>query len=170
LTDHRSKRIYGRLPNVEVEALRINESDLNTERMNVLMGVNKLQGSGGAAPLYMSVIERILRELREEQQETGLPFNYRAFKAKVSQAALTDAQLAPLQQRLETLESFMVERQAKTLDIFAKSEGKGYCMKEKKIKKGPDVGNDWRPRVRTAPSNQHSQLPSFAMNRWAVRD
>lgn len=114
------------------------------------MGVSKLQGGGGTVPLYMAVIERILRELREEQQVTGLPFDYRAFKTRVSQAALTDAQLAPLQQRLETLESFMVERQAKALDIFAKSnkKKKGYQTKEQKVKKGPKVGNGWAPKVR----------------------
>lgn len=112
------------------------------------MGVNKLQGNGGSLPLYMSVIERILRELREEQQDTGLPFHYRAFKARVKEAALTDAQLAPLQQRLETLESFMVERQAKALNIFAKGKkGKGFQVKEEKVKKGPVLGNDWTPKV-----------------------
>lgn len=116
--------------------------------MNTLMGVNKLQGNGGSLPLYMSVIERILRELREKQQETGLPFNYRTFKEEVKKAALTDAQLGPLQQRLETLESFMVERQAKALNIFVKGKkGKGFRAKEEKVKKGPVRGNDWTPKV-----------------------
>lgn len=116
--------------------------------MNVLMGVNKLQGSGVALPLYMSVIERILRELRELQQENGKPFNYRLFKERVKEAALTDAQLAPLQQRLETLESFMVDKQAKSYDIFVKGrKGKGFQAEERKVKKGPAIGNDWAPKV-----------------------
>lgn len=123
------------------------------------MGVNKLQGSGGVLPLYMSVIERILRELRENQQDTGKPFQYRVFKERVKEAALTDAQLAPLQQRLETLESFMVDKQAKSYDIFARSKkGKGYESRELKITKGPITGNDWTPKVCTLISHTSAPL------------
>ncbi len=56
------QRIYSDLPNVEIEELRFNESDLNTKRMLDLMAVNSSHGM----PLYMSVINRILRELRIE--------------------------------------------------------------------------------------------------------
>lgn len=145
-----SQRIYAKLPNVQIEALRINESDLNTERMNVLMGVNKSQSAGGSQPLYLGVIERILRELREEQQEKGGAFNYGKFKSRVKEAALTDAQLGPLQQRLETLESFMVERQARAVDIFNKKNFKKEdgSKEKKKVKKGPNAGNDWTAKVR----------------------
>lgn len=124
--------------------------------MNILMGVNKLQGSGAALPLYLSVIARILREIREDQQVTGKPFKYRFFKEQVKEAALTEAQLGPLQQRLETLESFMVEAQAKSYDIFAKpakgKKGKGLVAEPRKIRKGPVVGNDWTPKVRASVS------------------
>jgi hypothetical protein len=144
------QRIYSHLPNVKIEALRINESDLNTERMNVLMGVNKAQSAGSTLPLYLGVIERILRELREEQQENGGAFNYGKFKSRVKEAALTDAQLGPLQQRLETLESFMVERQAKAVDIFKpknKNPKKKDGSQEEQAKKGPVAGNDWTAKV-----------------------
>lgn len=118
--------------------------------MNVLMGVNKLSAGGNSLPLYMSVIERILRELRENQQEFGGSFSYRAFKTEVAKAGLTDPQLAPLQQRLETLESFMVERQAKAVDIFNKNKGQNKgATQPKKAQKGPMTGNDWSPKVRS---------------------
>ena len=110
-----SQRIYSKLPNVEIEELRINESDLNTRRMLDLMAVNS---GSHSLPLYLSVINRILRELRIEQQQTKTSFNYGKFKRMIDSAALTDAQLAPLQQRLETLESFMVQNQAMAYDLF----------------------------------------------------
>ena len=41
------------------------------------------------------------------QQATGARFDYESFKSEVLAADLTSAQLAPLNQRLSTLESFM---------------------------------------------------------------
>ena len=41
------------------------------------------------------------------QQATGARFDYETFKSEVLAADLTPAQLAPLNQRLATLESFM---------------------------------------------------------------
>ncbi|KAG8677801.1 hypothetical protein FPOAC2_03941 [Fusarium poae] len=103
------KRIYSGLPNVTVEMLRINQSDLNTQRMLDLMAVSSVKGGG--LPLYLHVISRILRDMRIQQQSTNSAFNYTMFKTLVSREDLKEGQMVPLQQRLETLESFMVPAQ-----------------------------------------------------------
>ncbi|EAQ90028.1 hypothetical protein CHGG_06647 [Chaetomium globosum CBS 148.51] len=108
------QRLYNKFPNIKVEELRLNQSDLNTKRMLDLMAVT----TGGNLPLYLHVAQRILRDLRVEQQKSDTGFNYTAFKQKLALENLTEMQLSPLKQRLETLESFMVEDQAKAFDMF----------------------------------------------------
>ncbi|KAL7810909.1 hypothetical protein V8C26DRAFT_437749 [Trichoderma gracile] len=98
------KAIYAHLPEVVVEELRINQSDLDTRKMMELMAVSSVQGG---IPLYLHVVQRILKDLRIEEQLDGTTFNYREFKSRLIDAALAPGQLAPLQQRLENLESFM---------------------------------------------------------------
>ncbi|KAI3399517.1 hypothetical protein diail_6539 [Diaporthe ilicicola] len=97
------RRTYAGLPRVAIEPLRIREQDLTTKRMMDLMAMRKGEGM----PLYMHVVNRVLRDLRLHQQQTGAPFDYRAFKAMLDREELTDSQKLPLNQRLETLESFM---------------------------------------------------------------
>ncbi|KPM44128.1 hypothetical protein AK830_g2417 [Neonectria ditissima] len=126
------KRIYKHLPNVVVEELRINQSDLNTKRMLDLMAVSSIQGSG--MPLYLHVVSRILREQRILQQRNGTAFDYAAFKLALENESLTEGQLAPLKQRLDTLESFMVEAQT-------------MILKHPNKKKSPSIGNSWKPRA-----------------------
>lgn len=123
--------IYSKLPNVRVETLRINQSDLNTKRMMDLMAISSVQGG---MPLYMHVVQRILRDLRIEQQEKETTFNYREFKQRLLDDALTPAQLQPLQQRLETLESFMAKEQV-------------VHISKKKAIQIQGKGNDWEPKV-----------------------
>jgi hypothetical protein len=90
------------------EALKIDESSLNTKRMLDMMAVSV---DDGPVPLYLYTINRILREMRISQQEMGGGFNYRSFKDQVMAAGLSPAQLGPLNQRLENLESFMPRMQ-----------------------------------------------------------
>ena len=128
------QRTYSAL-NVEIEPLRISEADLNTKRMLDLMAVSH---DDGPVPLYMHAIYRILREMRIEQQENGTSFNYANFKSRVAEEALTPAQLSPLTQRLETLESFMPRTQIRVTGKV-------------KVKGGPKAsrqhGNNWTSRV-----------------------
>lgn len=99
-------RTYSNLP-VTVEPLRIREKDLNTKRMGDLMAVKV----GGSMPLYMHTVNRILRELRIQQQQTpGAHFNYRAFRGMLNREDLTEHQRVPLDQRLDNLESFMATK------------------------------------------------------------
>lgn len=110
---------------MNVEPLQISQADLNTQRMLDLMAVGE-----GTIPLYMHVIQRILRDMRIAQQQGDaiLPFNYAKFKRKIEHEPLTPAQLAPLSQRLETLESFMVKKRV------------GRIWREY------PTGTDWNPR------------------------
>lgn len=69
----------------------------------------------------MQIVKRILRDLRIQQQATGGAFSYAAFRKQMETAELTDAQRAPLEQRLDTLESFMAKTQAVPIAIVEKS-------------------------------------------------
>ncbi|XP_044717405.1 P-loop containing nucleoside triphosphate hydrolase [Hirsutella rhossiliensis] len=106
------KKIYSALPRVTVEELRLDESDLNTKRMLDLMAVSSVQGGG--MPLYLHVVTRILRDLRILQQKAGGNFNYTAFRRELELQDLAPGQMGPLQQRLDTLESFMPQQQVQT--------------------------------------------------------
>ena len=92
----------------------------------------------GPVPLYMHAIYRILREMRIEQQESGASFSYANFKSRVAETAMTQAQLSPLNQRLETLESFMPQIQTGALG-GRKLKGTSKASKQR--------GNDWTSRV-----------------------
>lgn len=92
----------------------------------------------GPAPLYMHTVQRILREMRLLQQETGSRFDYHCFKKQILEADLLPSQLEPLKQRLDTLESFMPRQQVRQ----EKKAGN-------KKKKAPAEGSNWTPEVRT---------------------
>ena len=103
-----------------------------------LMAVNT---EDGRMPLYLHAINRILRELGMEQQQTNGTFDYAEFKKKVMDSGMTPPQLAPLNQRLDTLESFMPKSQTEI------STG----PKAKKSK--AMAGNDWAIRVSSSCSS-----------------
>jgi len=121
---------------VEVEPLKIDQKDLDTKRMLDLMAVST---ENGPMPLYLHSINRILRELRIEQQAAGphAHFNYAEFRNRIDAVNMTPAQLAPLQQRLDTLESFM--------DASQTSKPSFQSMKKKNLTAAK--GNDWRLEV-----------------------
>ncbi|KAK3364455.1 hypothetical protein B0T25DRAFT_443592 [Lasiosphaeria hispida] len=135
------KKLYSRFPTVTVEELRLNESDLNTKRMLDLMAV-----TSGGMPLYLHVVNRILRELRVEQQRTGATFSYTAFKKMLLRENLTEMQLSPLRQRLETLESFMVEDEAKAFNMFSRNCSDSKNPVPKRRTTLSRQGTDWTPR------------------------
>ncbi|KAG8664114.1 hypothetical protein FPOAC2_10346 [Fusarium poae] len=88
-----------------------------------LMAISSIKGGG--MPLYLHVVSRILRDMRIAQQQTNSAFNYKAFKTAISTEPLTEGQLLPLQQRLETLESFMVAEQTCANGSASRSKEKG---------------------------------------------
>ena len=79
------------------------------------------------------------------QQENNSTFDYTGFKRAVEQETMTEGQLAPLKQRLETLESFMVDSQTQAYDMFAKTLGKKSVGSKKTVRSYS--GNDWTPKV-----------------------
>ncbi|KAJ8063414.1 hypothetical protein OCU04_008634 [Sclerotinia nivalis] len=116
---HTIKRAYSGL-NVQIEPLRINESDLNTKRMLDLMAVNQ---DDGPMPLYLHVVNRILRDMRIEQQKAETTFDYQSFKLQLMGAGMTPAQMGPLNQRLDTLESFMPKAQTGAEQSYMRKGG-----------------------------------------------
>lgn len=93
-----------------------------------------VKSEDGPTPLYIQTAMRILREMRIAQQKSGIPFSYDMFKELLLNTDLTPSQLAPLQQRLDTLESFMVPRK-----VHGKRKEGSQGAKEKI--------NDWSPKV-----------------------
>ncbi|GAD99599.1 hypothetical protein AOR_1_674054 [Paecilomyces variotii No. 5] len=118
----------GNLPfNIEVSPLQIDQKHLNTKRMLDLMAVGQ---DNGPIPLYMHTIKRILREMRMSQQQSRTGFDYQDFKQRITFSGLNRSQIAPLTQRLDTLESFMPKAQTMY------------------TRKGSPHGSDWKPKAR----------------------
>lgn len=72
-----------------------------------------IKSEEGNIPLYIHTVNRILREMRLSQQATGAQFDYQTFKLEILASDLTPAQLAPLNQRLALLESFMPQMETR---------------------------------------------------------
>ncbi|RAH70357.1 uncharacterized protein BO66DRAFT_451249 [Aspergillus aculeatinus CBS 121060] len=115
---------------IEVAALQIDQSNLNTQRMLDLMAVGQ---ESGPIPLYMHTVQRILRELRIVQQATNVEFNYQEFRRRVMSSGLTPPQLEPLKQRLDTLESFMPQTPSRNAWLAPQRMSRG---------------SDWKPKAR----------------------
>lgn len=96
------------------------------------------QQTEGSVPLYINVVRRILREMRVEQQILGGGFRYSDFKNRLANADLSVGQIGPLNQRLDTLESFMPEPQAQ--DAAFKKKGKRSKFEQRE-------GTRWRHEV-----------------------
>ncbi|KAJ2998735.1 hypothetical protein NUW58_g228 [Xylaria curta] len=122
------EKSYGELGNVTVEALSLDQEDLNTKRMLELMAFDRAQ------PLYAQVVQRILRDMRLRQQKKPGKFNYREFILKLGEEKLSPDQKRGLQQRLDTLESFMVEKQVNPNPW-------------EKPKSNVRLGTDWTPKA-----------------------
>jgi hypothetical protein len=101
--------------------------------------------SGNQLPLYLHVASRILRDLRVVQQQKNTSFDYSEFKRLLDAENLTKEQMAPLKQRLDTLESFMVESQAKAYSMSNQDK------KVQKKKSTPQKSTDWTPKASTPP-------------------
>ena len=108
-----------------------------------------------AVPLYIHTVYRILREMRVEQQSMGSQFNYREFKRQMMDSGLSPAQLGPLQQRLDTLESFMPKQQ-----IYFANKGKGKAT-------GSETDeDDWTSKA----CEMTSLIPSLIVLAWSAHN
>jgi hypothetical protein len=100
----------------------------------------------GSMPLYLHVVTRVLRDMRTAQQQIGALFSYTNFKRQMMTQDFTPAQLAPFQQRLDTLESFMPPHQTGE-GFFASARGAAALSRKPTAK--TKSGNDWKPKVCT---------------------
>lgn len=89
-------------PNITVEKFFLPPSELSVERMHRLMAFSEKSDS---VPLYMEVIQRILRHMAISGQGRG--FNYGDFLQHLDAAKLTADQQRPMKLRLDLLQSFM---------------------------------------------------------------
>lgn len=100
----------------------------------------------GHQPLYMHVIQRILRDMRIEQQHTRSGFKYNDFVRNLENEKLMPDQMRPLQQRLDTLESFLVPEQTGpgSRVVLSNSQAQNHMNKKQNSK-----GTNWTPQVST---------------------
>ncbi len=80
------------------------------------------------------------------QQETNGTFNYAEFKRRVDEEDLTPMQRGPLNQRLDTLESFMPQSQV-PLSGQSEGQGKGVGRVEPRNHRDNGSGTDWTIKV-----------------------
>ncbi|KAM0724056.1 hypothetical protein Q7P37_000236 [Cladosporium fusiforme] len=88
--------------NITVEKFLLPPSELSVERMHRLMAFSEKSDS---VPLYMEVIQRILRRMAISGQGRG--FNFGEFLQQLDAACLTSEQQRPMRLRLDLLQSFM---------------------------------------------------------------
>jgi hypothetical protein len=89
--------------------------DLNISTMLTLMSVNQTQ----AAPLYMGIVTKILRNMASKTTEG---FNYLEFRSQLDHAGFDRKQEESLNQRLDLLESFLDLDGSTTSPSFAAGE------------------------------------------------
>lgn len=94
------KALYTQIPCVEVNPFKLQPKDLNISTMLTLMSVNKTE----AAPLYMGIVTKILRDMASKTAEG---FDYPEFRRQLDDAGLDRKQTEFLTQRLDLLESFL---------------------------------------------------------------
>lgn len=100
----------GSSANLRIGTLGLMDKHLNIERMNRLMALSDTASDGGV-PLYVWVINRILREMNEASQDSeGEPFTFEAFEDKIQDEEFAANQKNMLNLRLDILKSFMAEK------------------------------------------------------------
>lgn len=126
-----------------------------------MLDLMAVSNTPGTMPLYLHVVVRILRDLRIAQQKAGTSFNYGDFKRALANETMTREQLNPLQQRLETLESFMVRKEAATYDLFSPKPGQPPTEKKKKEAIPKQKGTIWKSKVSIFPDFTELNLELF---------
>lgn len=87
-----------------VRPLFLHDSQINRNNMRALMNLDEKDGK---TPLYMAIVNKILRDLSMESKGAG-GLNYDKFQSKIKKAKLNPTQHDHLEQRLELLESFLL--------------------------------------------------------------
>ncbi|KAF4235812.1 hypothetical protein CNMCM8980_003207 [Aspergillus fumigatiaffinis] len=108
---HNLAKMYSQIPNVQVQAFRIQPRHLNVSMLLSLMSVSQNEGM----PLYMAQVTRVLREMA---MESGGCFDYLDFRKRLSALHLDRAQTPFLHQRLDLLDSYLDLTGKATSDYF----------------------------------------------------
>jgi hypothetical protein len=97
-----TKLAGGNADNMDVRTLGFKDEHINVERMKRLMAFSETAESG--VPLYVSVIQKILREMNEAE----MPFSFDEFEhlLSIQQKSFAPSQTNMLHQRMEILRSF----------------------------------------------------------------
>ncbi len=109
------KALYTQIPGVTVQPFMLRPRDLNISTMLTLMSVNQTQ----AAPLYMAIVTKILRNIASKGTDA---FNYPEFRRQLDDAGFDKKQEEFLNQRLDLLESFLDLDGSTTSPSFAVGE------------------------------------------------
>lgn len=109
------KKLYTQIPGVTVQPFMLRPDDLNISTMLTLMSVSQTQ----AAPLYMGIVTKILRNMASKTIEG---FNYLDFRRQLDDAGFDRKQEEFLNQRLDLLESFLDLDGSTTSPSFAAGE------------------------------------------------
>ena len=112
--------LQGADEHLTIEQLKLRSRDLTIERMLKLMAFSD---QAGTVPLYMVVLQRILRSMASEAR--GAAFDYRDFKRRLETENFTREQSGPLYLRLDLLESFMEapKKKSASKNLFNLSPG-----------------------------------------------
>jgi hypothetical protein len=106
--------MYSEIPGVTVQPFKIHAEDLNISIMLTLMSVDSTQ----TAPLYMSTVIKVLREMATKSPN----FDYKTFRVLLDKAGLDRKQEDFLNQRLDLLESFLDLKNTTTRPTFNAGE------------------------------------------------
>lgn len=110
-------KVPGAKDNLTVEHFVLQDRHLNVERMLKMMAFDEAEGS---VPMYMQVIQRILRDTAI----SGKAFSLKKFLLDLKKEDFTPGQEAMMNMRLNLLQSFMaIDAKERTKDLFKSSPG-----------------------------------------------
>ncbi|KAF1928308.1 uncharacterized protein M421DRAFT_158285 [Didymella exigua CBS 183.55] len=95
------KRMYERLPNVQMLPFRLKAKTLDIGVLHTLMAVDEKS----TMPLYMATVEAILRDIASKSADCSL--DYLEFKRRLAKEKFDQTQTNMLKMRMNLLESFL---------------------------------------------------------------
>ncbi|KAJ4373674.1 hypothetical protein N0V86_007817 [Didymella sp. IMI 355093] len=95
------KRMYERLPNVQMVPFRLKTRTLDIGALHTLMAVDEKS----TMPLYMATVEAVLREIASRSADGSL--DYLEFKRRLAKEKFDSTQKNMLSMRMNLLESFL---------------------------------------------------------------
>ncbi|KAI1523523.1 AAA-10 domain containing protein, partial [Pyrenophora tritici-repentis] len=94
---------YEELPNVRAIPFYLNAKTLTIHAMTMLMAFDEK----AVKPMYMSIVESVLRDMATKSLSDNAPLNYHDFKNRIKNEGLDPKQKKTLDNRLKVLETFL---------------------------------------------------------------